>query len=50
MADLLPQAALHVIELAGHMAPMEQPESVAQVLSDWVRSPAFLTGFESDGT
>lgn len=50
MADLLPQAALHVIESAGHMAPMEQPESVAQVLSDWVRSPAFLTGFESDGT
>ena len=39
MANLLPQAVLSVIESAGHMAPMEQPAAVAQVLVEWLASP-----------
>ncbi|PIT73160.1 alpha/beta fold hydrolase [Limnohabitans sp. G3-2] len=38
MAHLLPQAVLTAIESAGHMAPMEQPAAVAQVLADWLAS------------
>jgi len=38
MADLLPQSVLSVIESAGHMAPMEQPEAVAHVLREWLAS------------
>ncbi|WP_322992967.1 alpha/beta hydrolase [Limnohabitans sp.] len=38
MANLLPQAFLTSIESAGHMAPMEQPAAVAQVLADWLAS------------
>jgi pimeloyl-ACP methyl ester carboxylesterase len=38
MANLLPQAVLSAIESAGHMAPMEQPAAVAQVLADWLAS------------
>lgn len=36
MTDLLPHSVLSVIESAGHMAPMERPESVAEVLSEWI--------------
>ena len=38
MANLLPHSVLSVIESAGHMAPMEQPAAVAQVLADWLAS------------
>ena len=38
MAALLPQTVVSVIESAGHMAPMEQPSAVAQVLADWLAS------------
>ena len=36
MAKLLSQPVLHVIADAGHMAPMEKPEAVAQVLLAWL--------------
>jgi pimeloyl-ACP methyl ester carboxylesterase len=45
MCDLLPHSVLTVIESAGHMAPMEQPESVAQVLSEWVNFSSLLADF-----
>lgn len=38
MANLLSESVLSVIESAGHMAPMEQPAAVAQVLADWLAS------------
>lgn len=38
MADLLPQSVLSVIESAGHMAPMEQPSAVAEILNLWLES------------
>ena len=34
----LESAVLAVTEDAGHMAPMEQPAAVAQVLADWLAS------------
>ncbi len=36
MQALAPTAELDVIEEAGHMAPMEQPEAVAQSLERWL--------------
>lgn len=45
MRDLLPHSVLTVIESAGHMAPMEQPESVAQVLSEWLNYSSLLADF-----
>ena len=36
MANLLPHSVFSVIESAGHMAPMEQPAAVAQVLAEWL--------------
>jgi len=43
MAALLPLSVLSVIESAGHMAPMEQPEAVALALADWLASPPLAT-------
>lgn len=45
MRDLLPQSVLTVIESAGHMAPMEQPESVAQLLTEWANFTPLLADF-----
>jgi len=45
MSELLSHSVLTVIESAGHMAPMEQPESVAQVLSEWASSTPLLADF-----
>ncbi len=36
MQALVPEAVLDVIETAGHMAPMEQPEAVAQSIERWM--------------
>jgi len=36
MQTLAPAAVLDVIEDAGHMAPMEQPEAVAESLERWM--------------
>ena len=38
MVALVPQARLAVFEDAGHMAPMEQPQAVGQVLCEWLSS------------
>jgi pimeloyl-ACP methyl ester carboxylesterase len=43
MASLLPESVLSVIESAGHMAPMEQPEAVAQKLLEWLASTPLAT-------
>ncbi len=36
MQALVPEASLAVIEDAGHMAPMEQPQAVAQAMLQWL--------------
>ena len=36
MHALAPHARMVVIERAGHMAPMEEPEAVAAALADWL--------------
>lgn len=38
MAALIPQARFAVIEEAGHMAPVEQPDAVAEALHVWMQS------------
>ncbi len=38
MLRLMPNAALTVIEDAGHFSPVEQPETVAELLADWALS------------
>lgn len=45
MSELLSHSVLTVIESAGHMAPMEQPESVAKVLSEWISTTSLLADF-----
>ncbi|MCK0745180.1 alpha/beta fold hydrolase [Chromohalobacter nigrandesensis] len=35
MAQLIPESRLEVIEAAGHMSPMEQPDAVARTLEHW---------------
>lgn len=36
MAALIPGSSVHIIPNAGHLAPLEQPEIVNQVLKGWV--------------
>ncbi len=36
MAFLLPKGRLQIIEQAGHLAPMEQPNAVTKLLRDWL--------------
>lgn len=36
MADLLPNATLHVVHGAGHLPTLEQPEQVTRALRDWL--------------
>lgn len=38
MTALIPHAWLSVIEEAGHMAPVEQPEAVAEALAAWMQA------------
>lgn len=42
MAAMLAQSTLEVIDDAGHMAPMERPQEVAQALLRWLQSPAMV--------
>ncbi|MDE2417302.1 MAG: alpha/beta fold hydrolase [Burkholderiales bacterium] len=37
MCNLVPGAVLDVVDNAGHMAPMERPEAVAQCFTRWLR-------------
>jgi len=36
IAELLPDAVLHIIENCGHMAPMEKPRTVSKLMRDWI--------------
>jgi pimeloyl-ACP methyl ester carboxylesterase len=36
IAELAPDAELHVIDRAGHFLPMERPEETAQVIVEWL--------------
>ena len=39
MRALVPHAVLELVDAAGHMAPMEQPEAVARSLVHWLGQP-----------
>lgn len=40
MRDLIPGATLHVVEGAGHLPTLEQPEVTTNHLRDWLHCPA----------
>ncbi len=42
MAELIPHATLRVINGAGRVAPLEQPQAVTAALSDWLKMPLVL--------
>lgn len=42
MAELIPNAGLEVIEDAGHLPVLEQPERVNDILRDWLGVPLLL--------
>lgn len=42
MAELIPYAKLEIIEGAGHLPTMEQPEVVTDVLRAWMKQPYVL--------
>ena len=42
MAELIPYADLQVIEGAGHLPTLEQPEVTTQALLDWMKKPLVL--------
>ncbi|KUF12083.1 alpha/beta fold hydrolase [Pseudoponticoccus marisrubri] len=42
MAELIPGAVLRVIDEAGHLPPLEQPEAVLAALRDWMAMPLRL--------
>ena len=46
MQQLAPHSSLDLIPDAGHMAPMEQPQAVAQVLRSWLQKVS--TSLESN--
>lgn len=48
MADLIPGAELQVIEGAGHLPTLEQPEIVTRALRDWLTWPRARPG-QADG-
>ena len=42
MAELIPYAELVVLENAGHLPPLEQPEATTAALRNWMRQPLVL--------
>ena len=42
MAELIPYAELRIIEGAGHMPTLEQPEATTKALRDWMAMPLVL--------
>lgn len=42
MAELIPGAALRVIDGAAHLAMLEQPNAVADAIADWLAMPLLL--------
>lgn len=49
MADLIPYADLRVIEGAGHLPTLEQPEATTAALLEWLRQPFVLQTPVSEG-
>jgi pimeloyl-ACP methyl ester carboxylesterase len=43
MAELIPYAQLHIVEGAGHLPTLEQPEAVTHALANWLTQPYVLT-------
>lgn len=42
MAEMIPKADLRVVDGAGHMPTLDQPEAVTQALRDWLAQPLLL--------
>ena len=42
MAELIPYAQLRVLEDAGHLPSLEQPEAITAALRDWMQQPLVL--------
>lgn len=42
MAELIPYATLKVLDNAGHLPPLEQPEETTKALRDWMSQPYVL--------
>lgn len=42
IAELMPNAELQVIEGAGHLPPLEQPEATLKVMQNWLDGPLVL--------
>jgi len=42
MAELIPHAVLRIVEDAGHMPTLEQPEATTHALRDWMKQPFVL--------
>jgi len=42
MAELIPYAQLRVLEDAGHLPSLEQPEATTAALRDWMQQPLVL--------
>lgn len=42
MADLIPYARLEIIEQAGHLPSLENPDAVNAALRDWIKQPLVL--------
>jgi len=36
MADLIPHARLEIVAQCGHLAPMEQPDVLVELMDDWL--------------
>ncbi len=43
MAELIPYARLCVLENAGHLPPLEQPDETTKALRDWMEQPMILS-------
>jgi proline iminopeptidase len=39
LADMVPKGRLEIIEDCGHMAPLEDPESCARVIAQFIKGP-----------
>jgi len=42
MAELIPGARLAVIDAAGHLPPLEQPEATTEAMREWLGAPLVL--------
>lgn len=42
MAELIPHATLKIVDNAGHLPPLEQPQTTTQALRDWLAQPYIL--------